>query len=284
MPNRILKESVCTSDTIDGLSWFEEVLFYRLIVNCDDFGRFDGRVAVIKNRLFPLKENLTLKTVSEAINRLASAGLVALYEFEGKPYLHLPTWNEHQNVRAKRSKYPAPEDAVNTSEYICNHVQSSESICSRNPIQSNPNPNPNPNTNTESESAPAYDPAVAAVMTAYLNKINPSASQRSLDELSGYVEAMGKEVCLRAIDIALDAKKANWPYIRGILRRLQSQGVTCLADWDAQEQQREHVQDQQGNGEHAVFSPGSSELAAIRQMKAKHEEERMKKDNAPGKE
>ena len=61
MPNRILKESVCTSDSVNKLSWFEEVLFYRLIVNCDDYGRFDGRVSIIKNRLFPLKENLTGK-------------------------------------------------------------------------------------------------------------------------------------------------------------------------------------------------------------------------------
>ena len=43
MPNRILKESICRSEEIDSLSWFEEVLFYRLIVICDDFGRYDGR-------------------------------------------------------------------------------------------------------------------------------------------------------------------------------------------------------------------------------------------------
>ena len=109
MPNRILKESVCTSDSVNKLSWFEEVLFYRLIVNCDDYGRFDGRVSIIKNRLFPLKENLTGKTVAEAISKLESAGLVALYEFEGKPYLYLPGWNDHQNVRAKKSKYPEPK-------------------------------------------------------------------------------------------------------------------------------------------------------------------------------
>ena len=58
MPNRILRETVCTSNSVDQLSWFEEVLFYRLIVNCDDFGRYDGRAAIIKNRLFPLKEML----------------------------------------------------------------------------------------------------------------------------------------------------------------------------------------------------------------------------------
>lgn len=139
MPNRILKESVCFSDSIDQLSWFEEVLFYRLIVNCDDFGRFDGRPAIIKNRLFPLKENITLKSVSSGINTLASAGLVTLYEFEGKPYLYLPTWNDHQNVRAKRSKYPEPVSGckhMNTNEIICKQMNTNESICSRNPIQS----------------------------------------------------------------------------------------------------------------------------------------------------
>ena len=56
MPNRILKESICKSEEIDLLSWFEEVLFYRLIVSCDDFGRYDGRVKIIKGTCFPLKD------------------------------------------------------------------------------------------------------------------------------------------------------------------------------------------------------------------------------------
>lgn len=140
MPNRIIKESVCTSDSIDQLGWFEEVLFYRLIVNCDDFGRFDGRTAVIKNRLFPLKDNLTLKNVENAINKLARVGLITPYEAGGKPFLFLPTWNEHQSVRAKRSKFPEPE-------IICKQMQEDASKCPRNPIQSESNPirNPNPN-------------------------------------------------------------------------------------------------------------------------------------------
>lgn len=122
MPNRILKESIRESASIDSLSWFEEVLFYRLIVSCDDYGRFDGRMSVIKSRLFPLKEDLTLKAVSRAIEKLVTAGLVTLYEYEGKPYLYLPTWTAHQNVRAKRSKYPEPVT-------ICKSLNSSENIC-----------------------------------------------------------------------------------------------------------------------------------------------------------
>lgn len=118
MPNRIIRESICTSDSVDKLSWFEEVLFYRLIVNCDDFGRFDGRAAVVKNRLFPLKENLTLKTVENALHGLASAGLIALYVFEGKRFLYLPTWGKYQTQRAKVSKFPSPDDGKQADEII----------------------------------------------------------------------------------------------------------------------------------------------------------------------
>lgn len=145
MPNRILKESICTSDSIDSLSWFEECLYYRLIVNCDDYGRFDGRTAVIKNRLFPLKENLTLKNVSEAIKNLASAGLIMPYECDCKPFLYLPSWNEHQNVRAKKSKYPEPKcqnKNVNTNDYKYMQMQAFVPV-----IQSNPNPIRNQNQN-----------------------------------------------------------------------------------------------------------------------------------------
>lgn len=122
MPNRIIRESICTSDSVDKLSWFEEVLFYRLIVNCDDFGRFDGRAAVVKNRLFPLKENLTLKTVENALHGLASAGLIALYVFEGKRFLYLPTWGKYQTQRAKVSKFPSPDGGKQADEIICKQM------------------------------------------------------------------------------------------------------------------------------------------------------------------
>lgn len=131
MSNRILKESICVSDTIDELSWFEEVLFYRLIVNCDDYGRFDGRVNIIKNRLFPLKDGLTAKAVKDGINRLSTVGLVTLYEFEGRPYLQLVTWNDHQSIRARKSKYPAIVDSVNASESKCKQMNADECRCNQ---------------------------------------------------------------------------------------------------------------------------------------------------------
>ena len=108
MPNRIIKESIKTSSEIDSLSWFEECVFYRLMVSVDDYGCFDGRVIVIKNELFPTKENITTKAVGDAIEKLERVKLLSRYDVDGKPYIHLTTWEEHQRVRNKHRKYPIP--------------------------------------------------------------------------------------------------------------------------------------------------------------------------------
>ena len=150
MPNRILKESICTSEEIDKLSLFHEVFFYRLIVNCDDYGRMDARPRVIASRLFPLKD-VPPEDVVTALLALRDDGLIILYEHENKPYLQVKTWQHHQNVRNQKSKYPSPDDddcrQLQTIDINCNQMKSIDSKCPRNPIQSNPYPNPNPNPN-----------------------------------------------------------------------------------------------------------------------------------------
>ena len=178
MPNRILKESICTSDSIDRLSWFEEVVFYRLIVNCDDYGRFDGRVALIKNTLFPLKESVTLTAVENAINKLATVGLVTLYEYEGRQYLQLPTWNEHQSIRAKRSKFPSPDGCMKSSEIICKQMNANVPV-----IQSESESNPNPKEGAKAPNAHArFSPPSVSDVEAYCrerrNDVDP---QRFVD-------------------------------------------------------------------------------------------------------
>ena len=113
MPNRIIKESICRSEEIDSLSWFEEVLFYRLIVTCDDFGRYDGRAKIIKGSCFPLKD-ITEKDIDKALGRLSAVGLVRVYEAQGRPYLQLVTWADHQRIRNQKSKYPGFSEDCDT--------------------------------------------------------------------------------------------------------------------------------------------------------------------------
>ncbi len=147
MPNRIIKESICTSDSLNELNDFQENFFYRLIVNVDDYGRMDARPAILKARLYPLRERLTNKDIEGALRALATVGCVEVYEVDGKPYLRLPSWEVHQTVRAKKSKYPAPVEPVKTVENICEQMQADVPV-----IQSNPNPI----RESESESNPEY--------------------------------------------------------------------------------------------------------------------------------
>lgn len=115
---------------------------------------------------------------------------------------------------------------------------------------------------------------LAAVMTAYLDKVNPMASQTCLGELKGFVEEMGAECCLRAIDIALDSKKTSWSYIRAILRDKLAAGVKCLADWDELDAKREQEKTATGEKKHPAVekmmggrcSTGDFEREAIRKL------------------
>jgi hypothetical protein len=104
--------------------------------------------------------------------------------------------------------------------------------------------------NTKSPAAAAgvspFSSAVAMVQADYLNRVNAAASPASLDELAGFVEAMGPDCCRRAFDIALDERITRWSYIRGILQDKQQRGVKCLADWDALDNRR---RERGGNGQ-----------------------------------
>lgn len=159
MANRIIKESAFSSDKISGLNDFEFRLWVGLITQADDCGRGDARAAIIKGRVFPLRERVTIKDIETAIHGLAGKGCISLYNVGGKSYFYFPTWSNHQRVRDAKPKYPDP--------IIIDNGEPPQLAANRglNPIQSNPNPNPNPNP---SESAHTrFTPPTVAEVTAY---------------------------------------------------------------------------------------------------------------------
>lgn len=135
MPNRIIKESICTSDTIDKLNADEERFFYRLIVQADDFGRFDGRAPVVLAGTFPLRAHeIAIDQVEAWLQRLADVDLIRFYHVDGRRYLYFTTWDKHQQKRAKYSKFPDPpadDGDVKSDDINGNQTQSSDAICPR---------------------------------------------------------------------------------------------------------------------------------------------------------
>ena len=166
MPNRIIKESICTSEDVAKLSMGAEILFYHLMVKADDFGVYFGNEQIIRSTCYPLKtDEIKLKQVTAWVNELVSAGLVNAYIAEdGKKYIQFAKWSKHQQIRAKRSKYPVMDGS-------CNQLISDDCKCPRNPIQSNPNP-------IQSESAQSADEIEScflALWDLYPKKVDKSA-------------------------------------------------------------------------------------------------------------
>ena len=107
MPNRLLRDGICTSDLINALTAEEEVFFYRLLVTCDDFGHADARPAILKAQCFPLKDSATVQRIDGWISGLSSKGMLRRYKANGKVYLAVARWEARIRTHPK---FPLPTD------------------------------------------------------------------------------------------------------------------------------------------------------------------------------
>ena len=135
MPNRIISSGILTSDSLSKLSWFDQCVFFRLLVLADDYGRYDARPAVIRGQAFSLYD-VTNKDIQAALSRLAAVGIIGLYEVGGRSYLQLEHWNSYQRVRNSKEKYPAPPKSYGDMQ-ICRELPRVAASCG---LESNPNP------------------------------------------------------------------------------------------------------------------------------------------------
>ena len=103
MGNRILKDTIRINRRIDALSYFEEVVFYRLITAADDFGVYSANPVMLARTLFPLRESVDGKTMAEALKHLEDVGLVRCYSVKDEgDWLQIVSWGKHQRLRNSR--------------------------------------------------------------------------------------------------------------------------------------------------------------------------------------
>lgn len=209
MPNRIIKESMCSSEKIAGLTDFEFRLWIGLITQADDAGRGDARPAIIKGRVFPFRERLSIKDIDAALQVLAAKGCVSLYTVDGKPYFLFPGWVKHQRVRDCKPKYPEPlENYIPPqSAAICGELPQSAAL-----IQSESESNPDISAEPQATHAP---PVVELPLND--GDIYPVTQEQAAEWGSLYpaVDVMQQ---LRAMKGWLNANPAKRKTRRGILR------------------------------------------------------------------
>ena len=192
MPNRIIKDSIHSSDTCNAMTDFQFRLWVSLITYVDDYGRGDARPAIIKGTCFPLRERMTTKDIEAGLAGLAGLGCIGLYEVDGRSYLYFPTWEKHQSVRNKKSRFPAPPDNLQKVESNCDQLSANVPV-----IQSESNPNPNPNPNPKNKRASAFVPPTLEEVIAYCKERNSTVDPKQFYEyfqVGNWIDSKGHKV------------------------------------------------------------------------------------------
>ena len=230
MPDRIIKESIKRSKTLDELSPFEEVCFYRLLVSVDDYGRFYRDPQILRSELFPRKGDLTVDAIDNAFKAIERVALIKSYTVEDEQYLQVTTWGKHQRIRANKSKYP---DEDGNYKPVGNNPLTigSKSRANVSKMKTSDNngrqmcPNSKSNANAKSSMRATDDGEDLKKIQddheeifSKLEAAGFSLTQALMDNVVDLYAEYGKEAMLSAIDGCVQASKARLDYLKGCLR------------------------------------------------------------------
>lgn len=240
MPNRIIKESICTSDNLNDLTPEQEVFFYRLMVNCDDFGRMDARPQILLAKCFPLKLHLvSVDSIEQYLQALVQQDLIILYEVDDKPYLQMTTWDKHQQKRAKHSKYPPPPSESNhliSFDIKCNQQQSN--VPEKRETR---NENRESNTRNDYENEIEFEPEELEnnrgrdLIIVFEKEFGRPLSPFEFETLKSWLDDFNDELIKHALKEAILGQNRSFKYIQGILTRWKGEGVKCVQDAEERE-------------------------------------------------
>lgn len=165
MANRMIKDSIRVSKSVNSLTDFQFRFWLYLITFVDDFGRGTADPELLKGLCFPRRKGITEDQITDTLGILASKGMISLYEVEGEPYFYFPKWSDHQRIQTKVSKYPEPPKEpvipVTTPSPTVSHGESpSPTVSQRLETETETNKNYKENINTRArtrESSPTND-------------------------------------------------------------------------------------------------------------------------------
>ncbi len=105
---RSIKPGFFTSEDVSELPLRARLTWIGLWTHCDDQGRAKDNVKLIKAAVWPL-DDVSLREVEDDLATLAAHGRIVRYEVDGRRYLVVVNWHDHQKPnRPTPSKLPAP--------------------------------------------------------------------------------------------------------------------------------------------------------------------------------
>ena len=125
---RTIKPGFFRSEDVSALPLRARLLWIGLWTQCDDQGRTKDNVKLIKADVWPL-DPVSLADIEEDLETLADHGRIVRYEVDGRRYLEIVNWGDHQSInRPTPSKLPAPPLSTGNGSYpqVRTHAQLSE--------------------------------------------------------------------------------------------------------------------------------------------------------------
>lgn len=101
---RTIKPEFFTSEDIVSLTPLARVFYIALWCEADREGRLDWKPGTLKMRYLP-GDNCDFQALA---NELISAGLVVLYDVDGKTYAEIPTFKTHQVINNRETESTRP--------------------------------------------------------------------------------------------------------------------------------------------------------------------------------
>lgn len=115
---RSIHAKISLSESVEAMSEWAQLLWDRIFVHADDFGRLEASPVKVKGKCKPLSSRPT-EDFAMAIAEMATAGMVDLYEFENRVFLKVITFDRHQTVpKRTESKFPQSGRQVSPDEYL----------------------------------------------------------------------------------------------------------------------------------------------------------------------
>lgn len=104
--------SLSLSDVDRSIRW----TFAGLWTHCDDDGNAAWDPRLLKAAIYPLDDTVTPEVVTADMVELERIGAVCFYDVNGRRYVHVPAWHEHQHPNRKvASKLPPCPKTSHTS-------------------------------------------------------------------------------------------------------------------------------------------------------------------------
>jgi len=95
---RTIKPSMFSSLTVAAWPFEVRWLFAGLFTYLDDYGYGIDEPRLVKAEVFPLDDKITANKVDGFLSRISESGPLCRYEVDGRNYMHVVTWKEHQRV------------------------------------------------------------------------------------------------------------------------------------------------------------------------------------------